>query len=135
MKLLSGKKFKVLLSAVLALLIFVMPVLADTAPKSTTDTAVTKLPAITKVTRQRSVPLLVIKLSFDANGNGINDYDPENPKALYSNSSSPLYGEQYCFSEDSVWAEKCFGNSGASLSDYYKEISIIHFLLIDLIWF
>ena len=38
------------------------------------------------------IPLLVIKISFDANKNGIDDYDMSNGSKLYSDKTSPYYG-------------------------------------------
>ena len=43
----------------------------------------------------KKVPLLVIIASFDANGNGINDYDPSDPTKLYSDKTKDYYGEQW----------------------------------------
>ena len=67
------------------------------------------------------IPLLIIKVSYDPNGNGTNDYDPQNPNKL-SDKSSELYGEQWCYSDDTVWYRNFFdtGNS-ASMINFYKK--------------
>ena len=48
-------------------------------------------------------PLLLVIASFDTNGNGKNDYDPEHPELLYDK-ESPIYGEQWALTH----AEDCF---------------------------
>ena len=78
------------------------------------------------------IPLLVIKVSFEVDGDGKDCYEifdeatGERKLAFnrrYMSSSSPQAGEQYCYSPDSYWANLCFGNERGSLNDYYKYIS------------
>ena len=52
----------------------------------------------------KKVPLLVIIASFDANGNGINDFDPNQPDKLYSDKTKDYYGEQWALTTpDDHW--------------------------------
>ncbi len=69
------------------------------------------------------IPLLVIKVSYDPNNNGVNDYDPENTKKLFEDKKSDCYGEQWCDSSDKYWADMLFADNGASLKAYYEEVS------------
>ena len=39
-------------------------------------------------------PLLIVIASYDANGNGKNDFDPAHPE-LVTDKTSPIYGEQW----------------------------------------
>ena len=92
------------------------------------------------------IPLLVIKVNFDADGDGKDCYDildevnerdmafarlqHYNNKTLYNvlykskyGEKPDFYGEQWCYSPDSYWAETCFSDKRGSLNDYYKYIS------------
>ena len=69
------------------------------------------------------IPLLVIKISFDANGNGKNDFDQSDSKRLFNDKTSPYYGEQWCDSSDKYWADILFADSNTSLKKYYQEVS------------
>ena len=69
------------------------------------------------------IPLLVIKISFDANKNGIDDYDMSNGSKLYSDKTSPYYGEQWSYSTDKYWYNAFFSNDKSSMKTYYKEVS------------
>ena len=68
------------------------------------------------------IPLLVIRISFDPNGNGINDYDPNDQTKLI-NKDSEYYGEQWIYSKASSWYTTLFEDNFKSLKNYYKEIS------------
>ena len=68
------------------------------------------------------IPLLVIKISFDADGSGT-DARMEDGKIDTRDSSSPRYGEQWCYSDDEWWYEQCFSDNYYSLKNYYKYIS------------
>jgi len=72
------------------------------------------------------IPLLVIIISFDANGNGVNDYDPSNPTKLHNDKTSPLYGEQWSYSLDSEWYNRLFAET-SSMKAFYKEATEDHF--------
>ena len=69
------------------------------------------------------IPALVIKVSYDPNNNGVNDYDPENSTRLYDDKTSEYYGEQWCYSSDKYWADMMFSDDPGSLKTYYKEVS------------
>jgi len=77
------------------------------------------------------IPLLVIKVNFDVDGDGKDCYeilDEKGERKLafnrkYLPGSSEQFGEQYCYSPDSYWAELCFGDHRGTLNDYYKYIS------------
>ena len=67
------------------------------------------------------IPLLIIKISYDPNGNGVNDYDPQNPNKL-TDKSSEFYGEQWCYSEDTPWYKTFFDTGNpASMINFYKK--------------
>ena len=69
------------------------------------------------------IPLLVIKISFDADGNGKNSYKDDH-KIDNVDSSSPRFGEQWCYSPDSWWYDQLFSDDEYySLKNYYKYIS------------
>ena len=69
------------------------------------------------------IPLLVIKISFDADGNGLNSYK-DDKKIDNTEPSSPRYGEQWCYSPDSWWYDQLFSDEQYySLKNYYKYIS------------
>ncbi|MBQ9510814.1 MAG: M6 family metalloprotease domain-containing protein [Clostridia bacterium] len=69
------------------------------------------------------IPLLIIKISYDANGNGRNDFDAQNPSKL-TDKNSEFYGEQWSYSDDTVWYKNFFdtGNS-ASMINFYKKMT------------
>lgn len=69
------------------------------------------------------IPLLIIKVSYDANNNGVNDYDPNVSGKLFSDKSSEYYGEQWCYSMDSYWASTFFSDDPASMKSYYKSVT------------
>ncbi len=68
------------------------------------------------------IPLLVIKVSFDADGSGT-DSRMDDLKIGQRDPSSPYYGEQWCYSDDEWWAEQLFSDNFYSLKSYYKYIS------------
>ncbi len=68
------------------------------------------------------VSLLFIRVSFDADGDGEDGYDPKNPSKLYSNTSSPCYGEQWIHSRASLFYNAAYGSMN-SLNTYYKALS------------
>lgn len=71
----------------------------------------------------KKVPLLVIIASFDANGNGINDYDQSNPTKLYSDKTKDYYGEQWAqTTPDDHW-DRYFGEHN-SVAAYYTEMTM-----------
>lgn len=68
------------------------------------------------------IPLLVIKVSYDANGNGQNDFDMTNGSKLYADKTALEYGEQWCHSSDDYWANMLFKNND-SMMNFYKQNS------------
>lgn len=69
------------------------------------------------------IPLLCIRVSFDANKNGVDDWDPYNSTKLYGDPSSEYYGEQWIHSPVSYWREMLFSKTSKSLYAYYNEQS------------
>ena len=69
------------------------------------------------------IPLLIIKVSFDPNKNGKNDFDPSDGSRLYADKTSPYYGEQWCYSTDKYWYDTFFSDSKDSMKTFYKEVS------------
>lgn len=84
------------------------------------------------VTETTEIPLLVILANFDANGNGINDWDENDPDKLYSDKTKDYYGEQWAGSTLTEHYELYFGD-GYSLKNYYDELSMgaFHFVPIE----
>ena len=97
-------------------------------------------------TDYQPIPLLVIKVNFDADGDGKDCYEILDEKgersiafvrymyttnrgiydALYKDKygdKPAVNGEQFCYSPDSYWANLCFGEERGTLNDYYKYIS------------
>ena len=64
-----------------------------------------------------NIPLLVVVVSFDANGNGIDDF-----KAGKNcmDSSLDCFGEQWAYSKESYWENEIFGETGKTLVNYFK---------------
>ena len=69
------------------------------------------------------IPLLIIKVSYDANKNGKNDFDSSNGRKLYGDKSSEYYGEQWCYSSDKYWYDAFFSKDKGSMRTYYEEVS------------
>ncbi len=67
-------------------------------------------------------PLLIVIASYDANGNGINDYNPLHPELL-NDKTSPIFGEQWALTKPEDCYEKFFGETGQSMLNYYKEMT------------
>ena len=75
------------------------------------------------VTETKEIPLLIILANFDADGDGVNDWDETNPSKLYSDKTQPYYGEQWAGSELTDHYNLYFGE-GKSLSNYYEELTM-----------
>lgn len=84
------------------------------------------------VTETTEIPLLIILASFDANGNGVNDWDENDPDKLYSDSTQDYYGEQWVGTKLTDHYDQYFGD-GYSLTNYYDELSMgaFHFVPIE----
>lgn len=63
------------------------------------------------------IPLLVLVVSFDANGNGIDDLKAGNNT---TSKTGDCYGEQWAYTEESYWANEFFGEKGKTLNTFYK---------------
>lgn len=87
--------------------------------------------AATPVTETKEIPLIVILANFDADGDGEDDWDPENPTKLYSDGSKPYYGEQWAGSNVEDHYDVYFGDN-YSLSNYYEELSMGAFRFVPL---
>ncbi|MBQ3490597.1 MAG: hypothetical protein IJA86_08405, partial [Clostridia bacterium] len=75
------------------------------------------------VTQTKEIPLIVILANFDADGDGVNDWDPENPSKLYDDRTQAYYGEQWAGSELLDHYNLYFGD-GLSLTNYYEELTM-----------
>ena len=75
------------------------------------------------ITETKEIPLIVILANFDADGDGENDWDPDNPSKLYSDKTQPYWGEQWASSELLEHYDIYFGD-GLSLTNYYNELSM-----------
>lgn len=76
------------------------------------------------------IPLLVIKISFDANGNGKNDFDQSDSKRLFNDKTSPYYGEQWCDSSDKYWADILFRTATPPLKNIIRRFPAVAFISI-----
>ncbi|MBQ9745212.1 MAG: InlB B-repeat-containing protein [Clostridia bacterium] len=81
-------------------------------------------------TDYQPIPMLIIKINFEVDGIEGDCYEVRGEDGVerilaYNKKlkDKPQYGEQYCYSPDSYWAEMCFGDERGTLNDYYKYIS------------
>ena len=77
----------------------------------------------TQATETTEIPLLIISASFDANGNGENDFTPSDTGLLYRNPADDFYGEQWAELSADTYYDKFFG-SGYSVANFYKEMTL-----------
>ena len=77
----------------------------------------------TPVTETKEIPLIIILANFDADGDGENDWDENNPSKLYSDKTQPYWGEQWAGSELLDHYNLYFGD-GLSLTNYYEELTM-----------
>ena len=75
------------------------------------------------VTETKEIPLIVILANFDADGDGENDWDENEPDKLYKDQTQPYYGEQWAGSELMDHYNLYFGD-GYSLTNYYEELTM-----------
>ena len=68
----------------------------------------------------KPIPLLVIVMSFDADGNGKDAYEEGKITTL---KSSDAFKEQWAHSEESYWAQSLFGDEGNTMKNYFKLMS------------
>ena len=71
----------------------------------------------TPVTETKKIPLLIILVNFDANGNGVDDFDAENPEGIKAT------GEQWAGTDLKEHYDLYFGD-GYSLTNYYLEMTM-----------
>lgn len=69
------------------------------------------------VTETEKIPLLIILVNFDPNGNGVDDFDENNPDAIKAT------GEQWAATELADHYDLYFGE-GNSLTNYYLEMTM-----------
>ena len=70
----------------------------------------------------KTIPILGIVASFDADGDGENDYDPKDTDKLYSDKTQKYYGEQWAITKPSDHYDMFF-KEGHSVRDYYLELT------------
>ena len=69
------------------------------------------------------IPLLVISASFDANGNGKDDFDPGAPNKLYADPENEFFGEEWAQVSADVYYDTFFGDR-YSVANYYREMTL-----------
>lgn len=77
----------------------------------------------TQAQEQKRIPLLVIIMNFDANGNGQNDFDPAKSDKLFADAKSAEFGEQWAKTTPEYWNDIIFGSGAGSVADYFDELS------------
>ena len=112
----------VMLSAVLFVSSF--PLFVSAADASETDYVTYPVSEIESTYDGYSpIPLLVIQISFDADGDGVDDNPDGSGYDAVKNPDLPTYGEQWCHTVDSDWTARLFAEEGASLRTYYEYMS------------
>ena len=66
------------------------------------------------------IPLLVVVVSYDANGNGIDD---RKAGKSTTDKKSDTYGEQWAYTTEDQWAQNVFGDEGKTIKNYYLDMS------------
>lgn len=115
-----GKQFKKLVSVFICLMLLVSMFTMVSAQEQEEETFV--FDKLDNFEYTEPIPLLIIKISYDANGNGVNDYDDAHPGRLYDKTSD-LYGEQWCYSMDDLWYNYFFADNDYSMKQFYIEQS------------
>ena len=75
------------------------------------------------VTEIKEIPLIIILANFDADGDGVDDWDPNEPDKLFKDGSKDYYGEQWADTDLADHWDIYFGD-GYSLSNYYEELTM-----------
>lgn len=105
-----------ILAITLALGIFTLPSFAETTDE--TDYSYTEADMSDYDYKVYDpIPLLVLVVSFDANGNGIDDLKAGNN---VTSTTSGCFGEQWAYTKESYWANEYFGEKGKTLNTFYK---------------
>lgn len=68
----------------------------------------------------KPVPLLVLVINFDADGDGKDAYEEGKNTTV---KTSDAYKEQWAHSEESYWANSLFGDEGNTMKNYFKKMS------------
>ncbi len=79
--------------------------------------------AATPVTQTHEIPLIVILANFDADGDGEDDWDENDPTKLYADNTAPYFGEQWAGTDVTDHYDLYFGD-GYSLSNYFEEMTM-----------
>lgn len=66
------------------------------------------------------IPLLVIVVSYDPNGNGVDDCKAGKSS---TNKESDTYGEQWAYTTEDEWEQSVFGDEGKTIKNYYLNMS------------
>ena len=66
------------------------------------------------------VPLLVLVVSYDADGDGKDAYEEG---LMTTDANQASYGEQWAYSEEAYWAKVLFGDDGNTMKNYFKLMS------------
>lgn len=102
-----------------ALIAFVMVALLLPVGLMAADTTLTD-PGFTYSGVDHPVPLLVLVVSYDADGDGKDAFEEGYDT---TSSSSPAYKEQWAHTEASYWNKILFGEDGYTMKNYFKLMS------------
>ncbi len=69
------------------------------------------------------IPLLIIMINFDADGDGVDDNPNGSGYSAVKNKENPAYGEQWCHTTEQDWETRLFSFEGNTLNTYYKYMS------------
>lgn len=83
------------------------------------------------VTETKEIPLILILANYDADGDGEDDWDENDPTKLYADKSAPYYGEQWAGTDITDHYDLYFGD-GYSLTNYYEELTMGAFRFVPL---
>ncbi len=88
------------------------------------DATLTNITEINRYDGYNPIPLIVIVVSYDANGNGIDDCAANNfNTSITTNSNRETYGEQWAYTKEADWAQNFFGDEGKTVKNYWKTMS------------
>ena len=70
------------------------------------------------------IPMLVIMVNFDADGDGVDDNPDGTGSSKVKNNKNPEYGEQWCHTTEEDWYSRLFDKENVStLNSYYRYVS------------